>query len=410
MRYRERWRPVRLRDLMPIARSVLRGQSTEVGGPTTRDFERRFAALTGTRYALAMNTGTATLHSAYFAVGVKPGYEVIVPAYTFPASASAVLACGGTPVFCDIDERTLTLDPADVERRITPRTRAICAVHVWGNPAALDRLVKIARSHEVALIEDASHAHGATYHGRPVGSWGHIGCFSLQGQKAVSGGEAGVAVTSNPVLFDRMLALGHFGRTRAEQAAGTFAIGDLSLGVKYRPHLFGLHLAKSSLSRLAELNRLRRQNLALLEEVLKGCSALETIEAYEGAERGGFLSFLLKYDPDQAGGWSRDSFIRAARAEGVPASIDRYTAIDEQFAMLHQAPIFNSLDTSSLGSYLPAFCDRAAPALPVTERLSERLISLPAFAKVSARFVRQCGEALRKVADFAAHAGDCRAY
>src|ERR1043166_1133043 len=121
------------------------------------DLERRFAALTETRYALAMNSGTTALHSAYSAVGVKPGTEVIVPAYTFFASAAPILQCGGTPVFCDVDEQTLNADPDDVERRITPRTRAICVVHLWGNPARMDRFAELARRHRVALIEDCSH-------------------------------------------------------------------------------------------------------------------------------------------------------------------------------------------------------------------------------------------------------------
>src|SRR5207249_3027548 len=148
-------------------------------GVARADYEAR-------RHGLVMNSGTAALHSAYFAAGVGPGSEVIVPSYTFFASAAPILQCGGTPVFCDVDERTLTADPDDVERRITPRTRAICVVHMWGNPARMDRFSEIARRHRVALIEDCSHAHGASYRGRPVGSWGDIGCFSLQGEKAVT--------------------------------------------------------------------------------------------------------------------------------------------------------------------------------------------------------------------------------
>ena len=148
-----------------------------------------------------MNSGTAALHSAYFACGVRPGDEVIVPSYTFFASAAPMLPLGGRPIFCEIDPATLTADPADIERRITDKTRAICVVHVWGNPARMDAICEIAKRHNLRLIEDCSHAHGATYLGRPVGSWGDIGCFSLQGQKPVSGGEAGIAVTSDPVFM-----------------------------------------------------------------------------------------------------------------------------------------------------------------------------------------------------------------
>jgi hypothetical protein len=233
--YRERWRKVARRDLLPIARAGLRDVNTLAKGEgPIAEFEERFAAMVGTRHALAMNSGTASLHSAYFAAGVRPGTEAIVPAYTFFASAAPILQCGGTPVFCDVDPETLVADPDDVERRITPRTRAICVVHLWGNPAPMDRFAAIARRHGVALIEDCSHAHGAEFAGRRVGSWGDVGCFSLQGKKAVSGGEAGIATTDDPVLFDRMLLLGHYGRLKAGQVAGTFATDHLALGLKYR--------------------------------------------------------------------------------------------------------------------------------------------------------------------------------
>jgi perosamine synthetase len=399
--YRERWRGVRWRDVAQIARYARRDVNTITKGEgPIAEFEAQFARLSRTRYALAMNSGTATLHSAYFAVGVRPGCEVIIPAYTFFASAAPILQCGATPVFCDVDERTLTADPDDVERRITPRTRAICVVHMWGNPAALERFQEIARRHEVALIEDCSHAHGASYRGRPVGSWGAVGCFSLQGSKAVSGGEGGVAVTDDPVLFDRMLLLGHYGRLKKGQAAGTFQTDYLSLGVKYRPHLYAILLARGSLSRLNELNRRRRRNYEILRHELSGCPAVRPIETAPGAVRGGFLEYILRYDPAFAGGLSREAFIEAAAAEGVPIAPERYSAIGKRGRMLHQSPIFTGRDVHAIAggreeSSLPSLC----PELPVTEGLQDRLLTIPPFTRVPVRYVRQCARALRKVAE-----------
>ena len=401
--YRERWRQVRVQDVARIAGYAWRDVNTltKAEGPIA-EFERSFAQLTETRHAISMNSGTAALHSAYFAVGVRPGTEVIVPAYTFFASAAPILQCGARPVFCDVDERTLTADPDDVERRITERTRAICIVHMWGNPAALDRFKEIARRHDIALIEDCSHAHGATYKGRPVGSWGDVGCFSLQGAKAVSGGEAGIAVTGNPVLFDRMLLLGQYGRLKKGQAAATFDTDYLSLGVKYRPHLYAILLATGSLARLDELNRRRRTNYELLERELVGCPAVTPIETAPGAVRGGFLEFILRYDPAFAGGLSSAAFIEALAAEGVPIARERYSAIGEQRRMLQQSPIFRGGDIYDLveGSE-PA--DVPIPErLPVTETLADTLMTIPPFTRVSSRFVRQCAAAIRKVADEAA--------
>src|SRR5436190_4688799 len=407
MKYRDRWRRVTFSDLVRIAQYAWRDVNTLAKGEgPIAEFERNFAALCHTKYALAMNSGTATLHSAYLAAGVRPGTEVIVPSYTFFATVAPVLQCGGTPVFCDIDERTLTADPDDVERRITPRTRAICVVHMWGNPAKMDRFAEIARRHGVALIEDCSHAHGASYQGRPVGSWGDIGCFSLQGEKAVSGGEAGVAVTSDAALFDTMLVLGHYGRLKNGQVAGTYDTDGLAFGLKFRPHLYAMVLACGSLSRLEELNRRRRRNYEILGAALEHCPAVRLVDSYPDATRGGFLEFIVRYDPVHAGGWSRDLFVKAARAEGVPIARERYAAIGDRARPLHESRLFTTRELSRFEGWpdAPAPGDHGDGSLPVTRGVADRLMTLPAFTKVPERYIRQCAHALRKVADGAAAA------
>jgi perosamine synthetase len=408
--YKEGWRQVRRSDLKPILAAARDDINTEAKGEgPIAEFERKFAQLTGSQYALAMNSGTAALHSAYFALGVKPGTEVIVPGYTFFATAAPILQCGGRPVFCDVDPETLLADPNDVERRITPRTRAICVVHLWGNPAPMDRFVEIARRHNLGLIEDCSHAHGALYRNRAVGAWGNIGCFSLQGPKAVSAGEGGIAVTDDPVLFDRMLALGHYGRLKAGQAKNTFDTDYLSLGVKYRPHLYGILLATGSLSRLPELNRQRQRNYDILCEELADCDAVKPIKTTREGVRGGFLEFIVRYSPEMAGNWKSADFLKAAQAEGVPISKERYAQLGKSKRLLSETPIFTSLDTSELGGYLEA--SRAADVspvpgdLPVVKSLAGRLLTLPPFTKVSERFVRECAAALRKVSAHAASRG-----
>lgn len=410
LRYRERLGRPRLRDLLPLAAYVLQGRNTVVRGGPIGKFEERFSRLTDTRYSILMNSGTATLHSAYVAVGVKPGDEVLVPTYTWFSSATPILQCGATPVFCDIDARTLTIDPVDAERRITPRTRAICVVHIWGNPAALDQFVSLARRYDLALIEDASHAHGAKYQGRPVGSWGDVGCFSLQGNKAVSGGEAGVVVTNNPYFHDRMLALG-LNLRRQDHVTDSIDVDEMSLGMKYRPHLCAAILANASLTRLAKLNKLRKRNYDILIKELADCPAIETIDKYPQAERGGYLEFPLRYRPEHAGGWPREAFVKAAQAEGVQVDVDRYTNASSTSPLLHQCSVFNSLDRNQFGGPMSGVRFDPLPGsipLPVAERLSSELLSMPPFTSVSERFVRQQAQAMRKVVDAATRIRDLR--
>jgi perosamine synthetase len=389
--FRDRWKPSWWRDAWQIAKQMRWGFTTLAtrDGPV-REFEDAFAALTGCKHALAMNSGTAALHSALFAVGVGPGDEVIVPSYTWHATVSAILCCGGKPVFCDINPTTLTADPADVERRITPRTKAIMVVHVWGNPGALDALRDVADRKGVALVEDCSHAHGATYRGKSVGAWGDIGCFSLQGGKAVSAGEGGVAVCNKREYYARMLALGHPVRAGVELRE-EFGLCVIHLGPKYRPHLFGAVLALSGVRKLDRLNSLRRHNWQLLCDELAGCDEVTPVAMLPGAQRGGFLEFKLILSRDRLR-VDGSKFVEAAKAEGVPLSGDRYGALHRILAFRKGGPITLDMLTAA-PEQLPPVVE-----LPNTDALAGRVVTLPAFTDVPEAFIRQCAAALRKVA------------
>ena len=171
-------------------------------GPYVSRFEQAFGAFCGATHALAVSSGTAALHLALAARGIGPGDEVIVPALTFVATANAVTYTGARPVFADVDPVTWTLAPADVERKLSSKTRAIVAVHLYGHPADLDALREIARPRKVLLVEDAAEAHGARYRGQIVGALGDIGCFSFFGNKLLSTGEGGMVVTNDAALAE----------------------------------------------------------------------------------------------------------------------------------------------------------------------------------------------------------------
>lgn len=168
------------------------------------DFEEAFARYCGTEHALAVSNGTVALHLAMTAMGIGPGDEVIVPDLTFAACANAVVHAGATPVFADIDPASWNLDPARVEACITERTKAIMAVHLYGNPCDLDALCALKEEHGLYLIEDAAEAHGARYGGRPAGSFGDVSCFSFYGNKTITSGEGGMCLTSDPALQEAM--------------------------------------------------------------------------------------------------------------------------------------------------------------------------------------------------------------
>jgi dTDP-4-amino-4,6-dideoxygalactose transaminase len=378
---------------------TIRGRTSisDESGPAGR-FERDFRELTGAEFSLAMNSGTAALHSAYFAVGVGPGSEVIVPAYTWHASATPILQCGAVPVFCEIDPRTLTADPDDIERRITERTRAICVVHTWGNPAELDRIMRIAEKHDIYVIEDCSHAHGATYKGKAVGTWGHVGCFSLQGSKAVDAGEGGIAITNDARLYDHMLLLGHNFLVKTAQKANTFDFGDISLGVKYRPHVFAMSLAHTSLNRLARRNARAQRAWQWLCDELQDVPGIRPISPTSGAVRGGFYAFVLAYEGGELGGPGTEEFVAAVQAEGAPLHLDQF-----RDSLLHQTPLFTELDRRRLGGgcYDPTRPweeNLAKGPLPVTEKVADQLVRFsPELFDVSEAYVRKCARAVRKV-------------
>ena len=183
-------------DLEAVAETLRSGWLTM--GPRTQAFEEAFAEQLGVRHAIAVSSCTAALHLAYLAAGVGPGDEVIVPSFTFAATAAAVLYCGGTPVFAEISSRANpNIDPEDVERRITPRTKAVCAVHFGGYAAAVDRLKEICDARGIALIEDVAHAPSASLHGRKLGAWGMSGAFSFFSNKVLSVGEGGLLCTDS---------------------------------------------------------------------------------------------------------------------------------------------------------------------------------------------------------------------
>jgi dTDP-4-amino-4,6-dideoxygalactose transaminase len=248
-------------------------------GPRTEAFERAFADHLGSRNAVALSSGTAALHLAYRAAGVGPGDEVIVPSFTFVATVNAVLYCGGEPVFADIvGVDNPSIDPADVERRITPRTRAVTAVHFAGYPAAVDVLADLCRAHGLALIEDAAHAPSAELDGRKLGTFGLLGAFSLFSNKVLSVGEGGVLATDDDQLAAEARQLRSHSMTsmswdRHRGHADSYDVVDIGFNYRLDEPRAALALARMrklepDIARRRELSLIYRERLAEVPEII----------------------------------------------------------------------------------------------------------------------------------------------
>jgi perosamine synthetase len=240
-------------------------------GPVTEAFEKEFAASVGTDHAIAVANGTAALHLALEGAGIGPGDEVIIPAFTFVATANAVRMTGATPVFADIDEH-FNLDAVDAARAVTEQTRAIMPVHLYGLGADMGPLAELANKHDLLLVEDAAQAHGATWNKRAVGSIGRLGCFSFYPTKNMTTGEGGIITTDDAELAATIRSLRNHGRGLA--TLGTY--DHVRHGYNLRTTDLQSALGRVQLGRLPAWNEARRANAKALDQALEGLPGITT--------------------------------------------------------------------------------------------------------------------------------------
>jgi perosamine synthetase len=399
MKALDRWRQIGEEEAA-VAAEMTRRNELSGGTPVVRAFEEEWRSWIGVRHAITTLNGSAALYSAFFGVGAGPGDEVICPTYTWICSIAPAMLLGARPVFCESDPETLMLDPEDVRRRITPRTRAIVAVHLWGQVCDMDGLMAVSRETGVPVIEDCSHAHGARFGGRMAGGIGHVACWSLQGSKPVSAGEGGVLATDDTEIFERACLVGQCNRIAGVDLVTTkYAdLQPLGLGMKLRAHPLGIGIAQVQLRRLPALNAGRRAWVETIEAGLADIPGLRPVRVYPTAERAGFYGFPTLHVPEEQDGLPTDAFIRALRAEGLPAS-------DGGYPLLHTLPLFRGDGLTDSRSWGPlpveALCNRPGD-FPVTEAMRRRLVFLPVLTDPVPGAAEQVLAALRKVAT---HAG-----
>lgn len=335
-------------------------------GPVVRDFESRFGRTVKARFAVAVSSGTAALYIAYRTM-LKPGDEVIVPDFTFVATASMVLAAGGRPVLADVDPRTFTLDPLDAERRITSRTRALAPVHLFGHPADIERLTRLARRYNLRLIWDASQAHGARFHGRDVGSFPHVVCYSFYPSKNLTTGEGGMLTTSDRQLASEFRLLRSHGEERPYR--------HIRLGFNFRLTDVAAALGRAQLATLPAAVRKRQRNAAVLSRGLVGVRGLEIPSNAPGTSHA-FNLFTVRVNSKLLHMSRRE--LQHALALGVVETAVYYPI------PLHRQPIFRGYGQDD--------------DFPVSTRLAETVLSLPVHPGLTQQDLQHIIRVVRNVA------------
>jgi dTDP-4-amino-4,6-dideoxygalactose transaminase len=337
-------------------------------GRVTEDFETSFAASVGARHAVAVTSGTAALYLACCTL-LRPGDEVIVPDFTFVATAAMVAAIGAKPVFADVNPRTFTLDPAEVERHISPQTRALIPVHLYGQPADIDGLARLARRYKVRIIWDAAQAHGARFRGRDVGSFPDAVCYSFYPTKNMTTGEGGMITTSNGSLAAELRLL------RSHGEASRYR--HVRLGFNFRTTDIASAIGGVQLARLPKAIRARQKNAQILSKGLSGIPGLQTPEFVPGRSHA-FSLFTICVDATQAG-ISRDDLAKALKLRGVQSAVHYPLP-------LHRQPVFRGYGVDQ--------------DFPVSARLAKSVLSLPVHPGVKREdlhyIVRSVREILRR--------------
>jgi len=367
----------------------------------TKRFEKEFAAWMQTDYALGFNTGTASIHTAMFACKIGVGDEIICPSLTYWATLLQVYSLGGTPVFAEVDAESLCLDPDDIEHRITERTKAIIVVHYVGYPADMDRIMAIARKHNLKVIEDVSHAQASRYKGRLLGTIGDVGAMSLMSGKAFAIGEAGILVTNDREIYERAIAFSHYERYNSEIVTENLRpFTGLPLGgYKYRMHQLSSAVGRVQLKyyeqRIEEIGRA----MNYFWDQLEGTPGIRAHRPApdSGLSMGGFYNPLGIYKSEELGGLSITRFCEAVRAEGVTECTPGCNL------PLHLHPLFHDADIYGHGkptriAHSERDMREAVGSLPVTEQVTARVFVVPWFKHMEQHVLDQYVQAFRKVA------------
>lgn len=406
--YRERWQRPKPIEMQLLARLVETSELSATGVGVAKEFEEAFKKMVGSQYCLSFSHGTAALMAAYYAAGVGPGDEVLTPAVGYIASYSGAMHMGARPIFCDIDPKTLLIDPEEIRKKISPKTAAINIIHLNGRIANLDAIGAISEEFSLPIIDDASHAHGAKWGEKKIGNFDHITCFSLQGcnptGKPVSGGEGGIACTNNEHYYQRMLAYCHLHRKgiSEELANSPYSFLDKEvLGLKWRPHPVAMAIALVSLQSLDFRNHQLSESYNKIAKIVEPLEALTLpVTAQKAMMAGFFEGIKLIYNPEKLGGIPLPLFLEALQAEGVAVKNSGVGNLE------YRRPLFTegydlwgkergplSKGWEGLEDFVPCQPEH----YPIAEEYSQRVFRMPLFIDVEESYYRRLEYAFEKV-------------
>lgn len=368
-------------DDIAAVTEILRGDSI-TGGPKIAELEQRLCEITGAKYAVAVANGTAALHLAALAAGVQPGDEVIVSSITFAASSNCVLYCGATPVFADIRPDTYNIDPASIRSLITPETKGIVAVDFTGQAVEHDEIRAICREHNLFFIEDAAHAIGTKYKGRPVGSIADMTCFSFHPVKTVTGGEGGAVTTNDELLYHRLVRLRAHGITRNQEEMihptdARWYNEQVELGYNYRLTDFQAALILSQFNKLSLFSARRKAIVEKYNTAFAEMSEIFVQKEIPESETTRHL-YILRLKPDRLS-CDRRQFFDALWAENIHSQV-------------HYLPVYWHSYYEKLG-YRKGLC-------PNAEAYYNEVMSLPLYYSMTDGDVEDVIHAVKKIVDY----------
>lgn len=348
-------------------------------GPQIPALEKKFCELTGAKYAVAVSNGTAALHTACIAAGIGPGDEVITTPITFAASANCISYCGARPVFADIDPETYNIDPAAIETCITPNTKAVLPVHFTGQSVAYDEIAQICQKHGLLLIQDAAHAVGTRYKGKPIGSLGDMTCFSFHPVKTVTSGEGGIVTTDDETFYQKLLLARSHGITRDSSrmrrpSDDPWYYEMVSLGYNYRLTDMQAALLSSQLDKLSVFSARRKEIVKRYNEAFRDVDGIIVQKEIPESDTTRHL-YIIQLDPDILS-CSRREFFDAMAAENIHCQV--------HYIPVHRLPYYREL------GYPEGLC-------PNAERLYERILSIPLYYSLTDEQVEQVILAVQKI-------------